>query len=168
MLDFVAHLSCLPIMCTLYKLDCASRKMNKESNHVQQFLYVMRYGEQKKHANNLAQTLSQTRIMSLQVVKLHQKLGKPIPEPTPIKPPEPKEGMKENGDKKPGNGNKGPMRKPPPKKMAAPKITFVGGTKLTSTGLIKTDTGPSGAASGNLTTGSAAAQDVDMDDGKIH
>ena len=113
-----------------------------------------------------AQTQLQTKIIPFQVVKLHQKLGKPIPEPTPIKPPEPKEAMKENGDKKSGNGNKGPMRKPPPKKMAAPKITFVGGTKLTSTGLVKTDAGPSGAASGNSTTGSATAQDVDMDEGK--
>lgn len=85
----------------------------------------------------------------------------------PPKPSEPKEAMKENGDKKAGVGNKGPMRKPPPKKMAAPKITFVGGTKLTSTGIVKTDTGPSGpgASSVTSTAGSAAVQEIDMEDG---
>ena len=59
------------------------------------------------------------------------------------------------------------MRKPPPKKMAAPKITFVGGTKLTSTGLVKTDTGPSGPGVSSVTSAAgSAAQDVDMDEGK--
>ena len=74
--------------------------------------------------------------------------------------------MKENGDKKVGVGNKGPQRKPPPKKMAAPKITFVGGTKLTSTGLVKSDTGSSpGAVSGNSNSGSASGNDVEMEEG---
>ena len=100
-------------------------------------------------------------------MKLHQKLGKPIPEPTPLKPPEAKDSSKENGDKKGNNGNKGQMRKPPPKKMAAPKITFVGGTKLTSTGLVKTDAGQTGpGASVTSTAGSTAAQDVDMEEGE--
>ncbi|XP_078376532.1 zinc finger RNA-binding protein-like isoform X2 [Oculina patagonica] len=102
------------------------------------------------------------------VVKLHQKLGKPIPEPTPLKPPEPKDTTKDNGDKKAGIGNKGPMRKPPPKKMAAPKITFVGGTKLTSTGLVKTDTGPAGPGAASVTSAAgSAAQDVDMEEEKF-
>ena len=98
------------------------------------------------------------------MIKLHQKLGKPIPEPAPLKPPEPKDSSKENGDKKAGPGNKGQQRKPPPKKMAAPKITFVGGTKLTSTGLVKTDASP-GAASGGSNSGSVAGNDVEMDEG---
>lgn len=93
-------------------------------------------------------------------------MGKPIPEPTPLKPPEAKDTTKENGDKKAGAGNKGPQRKPPPKKMAAPKITFVGGTKLTSTGLVKADAGASpGAAAGNSNAGAASGNDVDMEEG---
>ena len=102
----------------------------------------------------------------LQVVKLHQKLGKPIPEPAPLKPPEPKE-TKENSDKKAGNGNKGAMRKQPPKKMAAPKITFVGGTKLTSTGLVKSEAGSTnaGVSAGASTAGTPVGQDAEMEEG---
>lgn len=100
------------------------------------------------------------------VVKLHQKLGKPIPEPSPLKPPEAKDTAKENGDKKAGPGNKGLQRKPPSKKMAAPKITFVGGTKLTSTGIVKTDTGASPeAASANSNSGTASGSDAEMAEG---
>ncbi|CAH3034416.1 unnamed protein product [Pocillopora meandrina] len=102
------------------------------------------------------------------VVKLHQKLGKPIPEPAPLKPPEPKE-TKENSDKKAGNGNKGAMRKQPPKKMAAPKITFVGGTKLTSTGLVKSEAGStnSGVSAGTSTAGTPVGQDAEMEEEKF-
>ena len=60
------------------------------------------------------------------------------------------------------------MRKQPPKKMAAPKITFVGGTKLTSTGLVKTDAGSSGsgASVANSTAGTATGQDTEMEEGQ--
>ena len=51
--------------------------------------------------------------------------------------------------------------------MAAPKITFVGGTKLTSTGLVKTDAGSSGSgvSAANSTAGTATGQDTEMEEG---
>ena len=50
--------------------------------------------------------------------------------------------------------------------MAAPKITFVGGTKLTSTGIVKTDTGASPeAASANSNSGTASGSDAEMAEG---
>ena len=101
------------------------------------------------------------------VVKLHQKLGKPIPEPSPLKAPEAKDTTKENGDKKAGAGNKGAQGKPSPKKMAAPKITFVGGTKLTSTGIVKSDAAAlPGAVSGNSNAVATSGNEVEMEEGQ--
>lgn len=102
------------------------------------------------------------------VVKLHQKLGKPIPEPSPLKAPEAKDTTKENGDKKAGAGNKGAQGKPSPKKMAAPKITFVGGTKLTSTGIVKSDAAAlPGAVSGNSNAVATSGNEVEMEEEKF-
>ena len=102
----------------------------------------------------------------LKVVKLHQKLGKPIPEPSPLKPPEAKDATKDNGDKKAGAGNKGSQRKPPARKIASPKITFIGGTRLTSTGLVKSEAGGSpGALPGNNNAGSVSGNEAEMEEG---
>ena len=59
------------------------------------------------------------------------------------------------------------MRKQPPKKMAAPKITFVGGTKLTSTGLVKSEAGSTnaGVSAGTSTAGTPVGQDAEMEEG---
>ena len=102
---------------------------------------------------------------------MHQRLGKPIPEPSPIKAPEPKE-SKENGDKK--VGNKLQARKPPIRKTASPKINFVGGTKLTSSGLMRTDGGvlasgvsATSSSSSGISASAALSQDVDMEEGNL-
>lgn len=62
--------------------------------------------------------------------------------------------MKENGDKKFGNGNKGLMRKLLFKKMVVLKIIFVGGIKLIFIGLVKIDIGLLGVVFGNSVIGS--------------
>lgn len=65
--------------------------------------------------------------MKLQTVKLHQKLGKPIPE---TKTPE----QITAEEKKASNeAPKKVMSRPASKTTTAPKINFVGGTKLVST-----------------------------------
>ena len=68
-------------------------------------------------------------------------MGRPIPEIQPIKPPEPKD----TDDKaKSGGNNRNHARKAGMKRTAAPKITFVGGTKLTTTGVVKSDAASDG------------------------
>lgn len=107
-------------------------------------------------------------ILFLQVVKFYQKFGKLISELILIKFLEFKEVMKENGDKKFGNGNKGLMRKLLFKKMVVLKIIFVGGIKLIFIGLVKIDIGLLGVVFGNSVIGSVVVQDVDMEEGKIY
>ena len=63
----------------------------------------------------------------MQTVKLHQKLGKPIPESkTP-------EQIAEEEKKAKGDAPKKVIQRPAAKATTAPKINFVGGTKLLST-----------------------------------
>lgn len=69
-------------------------------------------------------------------------MGRPIPEIQPIKVPEVKDGEDKN------KGNRNNNRKPGAKKGAAPKITFVGGTKLTTAGIVKSDSSEGTTASG--------------------
>lgn len=82
----------------------------------------------------------------MQVVKLHVKLGKPIPEIQPIKAPEPKENKEGEEKTKGASNNRNQGRKAAAKRPVAPKITFVGGTKLTTTGVVKTDAAEGSAA----------------------
>ena len=74
-----------------------------------------------------------------QVVKLYVKLGKPIPEIQPIKPQDAKENKEGEEKKNPASANRNHNRKTGAKRPVAPKITFIGGTKLTTTGIVKSD-----------------------------
>ncbi|XP_031553484.1 zinc finger RNA-binding protein-like [Actinia tenebrosa] len=93
------------------------------------------------------------------VVKLHVKLGKPIPEILPIKAPEPKENKEGEEKTKVASNNRNQGRKNAAKRPVAPKITFVGGTKLTTTGVVKTNDASEGstAQAGQAQQGATAA-----------
>ena len=88
-------------------------------------------------------------------------MGKPIPEISPPKAPVRAAKDQKEDEKKTAN-NKPPGKRQPVKKTAAPKITFVSGTKLAST-MNKSEGTTTATSTAATTTGaSASSQDNDV------
>ncbi|XP_032239404.2 zinc finger RNA-binding protein isoform X2 [Nematostella vectensis] len=91
------------------------------------------------------------------VVNLHKKMGKPIPEIQPPKAPEAKDTKEDDKNKANKNNNRGRNL---PRRPAAPKINFIGGTKLTTTGVVKAE---ASSASSTSSASDTATKDDSMD-----
>ncbi|XP_072167577.1 zinc finger RNA-binding protein-like isoform X2 [Diadema setosum] len=105
------------------------------------------------------------------VLKLHTKLGKPIPSAEPVKignQATAASAATGNGKATAAAGKGAAKAAQPVKKMVTPKITFVGGSKLTTTGTAETekkvDTKAGSTASKAPTTAATPAQSEEKDD----
>ena len=92
--------------------------------------------------------------INLQTVKLHQKLGKPIPE---FKTPEQ---ITAEEKKSTSDAPKKVIQRPGAKVASTPKINFVGGTKLLSTGPATQQTENSEASSEGAVEEDESSMDV--------